>query len=231
MPRPKKDGTAASAAHRRNLTELLVRRLRPELTAFNVWDIKERGLVLRVQPSGHRAFKFVYSHRSSARWYHIGAIHLADARRIAAKLRLAVAEGKDPLAERKAQRASGTFKELADLYLEQHAKKKNKSWPQARALVERHLLPKWGRLDAKAIGRADVRHLIGSIAAPVLANQVLASASAIFTWAVKQEIVAANPCRGIERNDDPQPRAVLSESELPRFWRRSTTPGWSSARP
>jgi len=29
---------------------------------------------------------------------------------------------------------------------------------------------------------------------------VLASASAIFTWATKQELLANNPCRGVERN-------------------------------
>jgi hypothetical protein len=31
-------------------------------------------------------------------------------------------------------------------------------------------------------------------------NQVLAAASAIFSWAVKQEIVLNNPCRGVDKN-------------------------------
>ena len=120
---------------------------------------------------------------------------------MAAKLRLAVAEGKDPLAERRAERGRGTFEEVHARYLETYAKKRNRSWKQADKLVRRFLLPRWGKLDAASISRADVRHLIGSIAAPVVANQTLAAASAVFSWAVKMEIVQLNPCSGVERHE------------------------------
>jgi integrase len=218
MPRPRKDGSVARAARKRNFTELYVRRARPEATAYNVWDEKARGLVLRIQPTGKRAFKVVYSYRGRPRWFHVGQVGLADARRIAAKVKLAVAEGKDPVAERKAERGTGTFAELAARYVEQHAKRKNKSWKQADALVSRYLLPRWGKLEAKSITRSDVRQLIAKIEAPVLANQVLAAASAIFSWAVKQEIVAVNPCRGVDRNETRSRERVLSDSEIQAFW-------------
>lgn len=52
----------------------------------------------------------------------------------------------------------------------------------------------------------------------MLANQVLASASAIFSWAVRQEIVQSNPCSGIERNETKSRDRVLSDAELPRMW-------------
>jgi hypothetical protein len=48
------------------------------------------------------------------------------------------------------------------------------------------------------IRRAEVKAVVAAIAAPVLANQVLAAASPIFSWAVRQEIIAANPCFGVE---------------------------------
>jgi hypothetical protein len=60
---------------------------------------------------------------------------------------LAVARGKDPAAEKKAERGSGTFADLHQRYLEEHAKKRNKSWRQAEALVNRHVLPRWGKLQ------------------------------------------------------------------------------------
>ncbi len=69
---------------------------------------------------------------------------------------LAVMEGKDPAAERRAERLTGTFADLASQYVELHAKKHNKSWQQAERLVARHLLPRWGKLKASAITRADV---------------------------------------------------------------------------
>ena len=40
----------------------------------------------------------------------------------------------------------------------------------------------------------------------------------IFSWAVKQEILAANPCKLIERNATRSRERVLSDSEVPRFW-------------
>jgi integrase len=218
VARPRKDGTAPRQTQRRNLTELFVSRIKPEGAPFNVWDERERGLVLRIHPTGRRAFKCVYSRHGRPRWYHIGEVGLSDARRIAAKVRLAVAEGKDPAAERKAERGAGTFGELAERYVEQYAKRKNKSWQQADALVRRYLLPRWGKLDAKSITRADVRTMMSRISAPVVANQVLAAASAIFSWAVKQEVIATNPCHGVEKNEVRSRERVLSDSELPRFW-------------
>src|SRR5215471_16514024 len=116
--RPRTDGSPARAANKRKLTELYIRRgLRPQASPFNVWDEHERGLVLRVQPSGQWSFKFVYPYRGRPRWYHLGRIYLADARRLVQRLRVQVTEGKDPqavrLAERQAARNAGTFAELA----------------------------------------------------------------------------------------------------------------------
>ena len=147
MPRPRRDGAPARAPRRRRLTELGVRNLKPEGSAYLVWDELQRGLALRVQPTGRRSWQVIYSQRGRPRWYHIGnAIGLADARRLAARVMLEVAEGRDPAAERRAQRSAGTFEELATRYIEQHAKKHNRSWKQSDALVRRFLLPRWGKL-------------------------------------------------------------------------------------
>jgi integrase len=219
MARPKNDGTAPREPNRRNLTELFVRKVTTDMTPINVWDQKERGLVLRVHPTGRRAFKVVYSRRGRPRWYHLGDVGLAEARTRAREIKAEVARGKDPAAERKAERGAGTFAELAERYVEQHAKRKNKSWRQADALVRKHLLPRWGKLDARSMTRSDVRTMMGRIEAPIVANQVKASASAIFSWAVKQEIVTANPCIGVDNNETRSRERVLSDSEVPRFWR------------
>jgi integrase len=185
-----------------------------------IWDALQRGLAIRVQPSGSRAWKAIYSRHGRPRWYHIGdvgAIGLADARRLAARVMLAVVEGKDPAAERKAERGSGTFGELHAKYLET-AKLKNKSWRQSEYLIRRYAMPRWAKLAAPSITFADVEALLERIEAPVLANQVLAAISAVFSWAVKKRILPANPCRGVERNKTKSRERVLSDSEVPRFW-------------
>jgi len=219
VARPRSDGTASREPNRRNLTELLVRKVTADTTPINVWDEKERGLVLRVHPTGRRAFKVVYSRRGRPRWYHLGDVGLAEARLRTREIKAEVARGKDPAAERRAERGAGTFADLAERYVEEYAKKNNKSWEHTRdKLVRPHLLARWGKLDAKSISRADVRALMSRIAAPVLANQVRAAASAIFTWAVRQEIVTVNPCIGVDGNETRSRERVLSDSELPRFW-------------
>jgi integrase len=130
----------------------------------------------------------------------------------------AVAEGKDPAAERRAERSSGTFSDLATQYVELWAKKHNKSWKQAEALVARFLLPRWGKMKAHTIKRADVRAVMARIEAPIVANQTLAAASAIFTWAIKQEIVTVNPCHGVDRNPTAERERVLSDAEIKQLW-------------
>src|SRR5215471_11192697 len=207
--------------NKQKLTSLTVTKLRPSAKPYLVWDSYQRGLALQIQPSGYRSFKLIYRFHNRPRWLHIGAadaIALADARKLAAKLMLQVIEGKDPAAEKRAERGAGTFAEMASRYVEEYAKKRNKSWQQADHLVRRHLLPAWGALRANTITRADVRSIMSKINGPILANQVLASASAIFTWAMRQELLAHNPCRGVERNATVSRERVLSDAEVPLFW-------------
>jgi integrase len=206
---------------KRRLSELSVRKARPEAKTYLIWDAKQRGLALRVQPTGARAWTCIYSRHGRPRWLHLGdaaAIGLADARTLAAEAMLAVAKGGDPAADRRAERGAGTFADLAARYVEEHAKKKNKSWRQADALVRRHALPRWGKLQASSITRADVKAMMARIEAPIAANQTLAAVSAIFSWALKEEILPTNPSKLVGRNQTKSRERVLSDGEIPKFW-------------
>jgi integrase len=230
MPRPRRDGTPArDTPNRRRLTDAFIKTVRPDPDRVVVyWDMVQRGLALRVQPSGHLAWKCVYTIRGRGpRWFHLGdgrAIALADARRLAGKIACQVAEGADPHADRLALRGRGSFEQVARRYVQEHAIKRNKSWRQADALVTRYLLPRWAALDIGSIRRTDIKAAIAAIAAPVLANQVLAAASAIFSWTVRQDIIATNPCIGVERHDTTARERVLSDAELAAFWPYLTAP-------
>lgn len=221
MPRPRRDGSAAAAPNKRKLNDLFIKRLQPQARAFVVWDEYQRGLAIAVQPTGYKSWKCIYSFHGRPRWYHIGAfdaIDLADARKLANRVMFAAAEGKDPAAEKKAERSRGTFEELATRYVEERAKRKNKSWKQADTLVRRHLIPKWGQLQAADVSRSDVRAMMARVGAPIVANQTLAAASAIFAWAIREGVVTTNPCQLVERNPTRSRERVLSDSEIPKFW-------------
>ena len=212
-----------ASPNKRKLTTIFLQKLKPQPRGFMVWDSHQRGLALRVEPTGYRAWKVVYRHHNRPRWYHLGAadaISLGDARKLAAEVMLDVARGRDPQAERRAERGKDTLADLAERYLEQHAKRKNKSWEQADYLVRRHLLPRLGKLRAADVSKADVRGAIERITSPTVANQTLAAASAIFSWAIAEEIggVKSNPCSKVARHKLRSRERVLSASELPLVW-------------
>jgi integrase len=221
MPRPRRDGTPAAAPSRRKLSDLFIKGLRPRERAFMIWDSYQRGLAIRVLPSGHMSWKVIYAHHGRPRWFAVGdvaAIGLSDARKLGGRIMFQVAEGKDPAAEKRAELSKGSFEELATCYVEEYAKRKNKSWKQADALVKRHLIPKWGKLLATDISRSDVKAMMTRVCAPVVANQTLAAASAIFSWAIREGHAKLNTCHRVERNATKSRERVLSDSEIPKFW-------------
>src|SRR5262249_45817726 len=68
--------------------------------------------------------------------------------------------------------------------------------------------------------RSHVKALMREVTAPVMANQTLAAASAIFSWAIREEVagVTANPCLKVKRNAVTSRERILSDAELPLFW-------------
>src|SRR5215472_13548746 len=97
-----------------------------------------RRLAALVQPTGHEAWVINYSVRGRPRWLTLGpafAFPVAEARRRAASLLGQVADGKDPQAEKMDRKRSDTFAELASRYLEEHAKRRLKSWEQQDYLL------------------------------------------------------------------------------------------------
>jgi integrase len=204
------------------LTELFIQNAKPRDSAYQVWDTRQHNLCLRIQPGGAKSWVVVYSRHGRSRWLTLGnakAINLSDARMLAAKAMLAAAEGKDPAAEKKAERGAGTFAELAAKYVERYSRRHNKSWRASDTLIQRYALPRWGKLQASAVTRGDVRAMMGRMAStPVVANGVKAAVSAIYNWAISQEIVVANPCKLVPNNPVKSRERVLCDSELPKFW-------------
>jgi integrase len=191
--------------------------------AFLVWDTKAPNLALRTQPTGFKSWTVIYPYHGRSRWLTLGpanAIPLEEARVMAAEAMLKVHKGGDPAADRKAERGSGTFAELHERYVTEYAKQQNKSWRQADALIKKNVLPRLGKLSAPTVTRDDIKKLLAKIAetAPIMANQVLASTSAVFSWATKEGIVTNNPCRLITRYPTKDRERILATSEVPLFW-------------
>ena len=210
------------AALKRRLTELSVRKLKPRPGAYLIWDTLQRGLAIRVQPTGARAWKMIYSCHGRPRWLHLGdagAIGLADARTLTAEGHARGRQGQGPSGREAGRAGRRDVRRPRSEYLErlrQEAQQELAAGRCARAALPAAAVGQ--AAGGVSITRGDVRTMMSRIEAPVLANQVLAAASAIFSWATKQEIIAANPCRGVERNETRSRERILCDSEVPRFW-------------
>ena len=160
------------------------------------------GLYLNVTKTGSRSWVFRYSVAGRRRDIGLGsfpAISLARARTLAGGHRTAVAEGRDPLAEKQASKrkaAVPTFREAAEQTFEANTPrwrngKHTKSWWQT---LERHAMPILGDMPVNEIGREDVLRVLTPIWGVRMetARRVRQRVRTILRWAMAHGYVEHN---------------------------------------
>ena len=122
------------------------------------------------------------------------SLGLSDARTLARRIAFSVAEGGGPL---RSARLNGARALLGNsrTFVNEHSRLKNKSWKQARDLVQRNAIPRLGNLPANAVTREDVKKMFASIKSPTTANRTPTTVSAIFTFAIKETPSRLIPAR------------------------------------
>ncbi len=197
----------------------------PKNGQVDYWDASLPGFMLRVSPSGRKTWCVSYRHDGRRRRYTLGtypSLSLADAREKASDALRDVAHGKDPAAEKAVRRKAETLGEVAEEYIEKHAKKKKRSWRKDERAFERDILPNWRHRKASSITRKEVVRLLDDIVArgaPIQANRVLEILRKTYNWAISRDIVTFNPCTGIERPAEERTRErVLTDDEIRAVW-------------
>jgi integrase len=150
------------------------------------------------------------------------ALSLAATRGKALEVKHAVAQGVDPATQKQLARHTPVFAEIAALYLDKHAQVHKKSWRDDARLLDKEVLPAWGRRHAVTVARRDVIALVDDIAArgaPIQANRVLALVRKVFNWAISRDLLAQNPCIQVQRpGKEHQRDRVLHEDEIRAVW-------------
>lgn len=151
-----------------------------------------------------------------------GAWAAEAARREAVRLLGLIRDGKDPAADRAAEKAAPTFAIFAARYMTEYAEPMKK--PRTRAedarLLKLHLLPPLKQMKVRDIAKADVARFHASMrGTPVAANRALALLSAILGWAEKvgERPDNSNPCRHIDRFPERPRERLLTAPELARL--------------
>ncbi len=189
------------------LTKTTVEAIPPGSRDAYAWDTTVRGFGVKVTPKGARIYVLKYRAAGAQRWLTLGRhgeITAEEARTKAAKLRAAIAEGKDPARIRDAAARAPSVNDLADRYLAEHAEphKKPRSVEEDRRNLTLHVRPDLGACRAVEVTRQDILRLHHKLrATPFAANRVRSLLSKMFElaeeWGIRAE--ATNPCRRVPK--------------------------------
>jgi hypothetical protein len=217
----------------KELTTIACEKLKARSNRYEMPDGRIGGLRIVVQPSGRKSWAFRFKTNGKSRKLTIGpfpAIGLATARERAGRAKDAIAEGRDPDAEKKtAKRAPSpehdTIEKVVAGFVERYAKPncRESSWRETERILNREIIPVWGGRRLSSIARADVHALLDSIAdrgSPVMGNRTLAALRRMCGWAVERDLIPVSPCEKVTAPAAETSRErVLSDDELGAVWR------------
>jgi integrase len=182
------------------------------------------GFGLRVTAAGARSFILNYrtkdgiERRKTIGQY--GAWTLLAARAEAQRLKRAIDQGADPVAEDRERRNAETVADLCQRFLEEHVVKKRPATQRDYSSIIKTIEAELGGRKVASIEYADIDRLHRRITAsgsPFRANRTVAVASKMFTLAIRWRMRSDNPCKGVERNTEHQRKRYLSANELERL--------------
>jgi integrase len=186
----------------------------PANGAISIWDSEVRGFGLRVyartrrNPQGAKAFFINYRTLGVERRLTIGEYptwSALAARAEAKALRKRIDNGEDPVRKRREAREAPTVKDLAERYRREHLPRKALSSRKADwAMIEREILPVLRDRKVAGIHFGDMAALHEAITAR--GNPVRAK-----PW---RDAAQANPCRGVERNQEEGREKFFSSAQL-----------------
>ncbi len=199
----------------------------PPSGRVDYFDEKVKGLGLRVSSTGKKIWIVLFRVRGETEKHRVTlgsypSISLADARDKARAMMVEAAAGLDPSAPKKAMKKSPTFEELANEYLERHAKVKKRSWQEDERILKKDVFPSIGKRKALDIRRREIIELLDEIAgrgAPIAANRTLAVIRKAYNWGIQRDLIDVNPCVQIVAPGQEQERdRVLTEDEIRKVW-------------
>lgn len=189
-------------------TDRRVAALKPrEATPRTVyWEPAPHGagaLGLRVSAST-KVFVYQYWKDGQAKMMTIGRypkMSLAEAHKAAGDAMVLLERGGDPaekrVGENERKRDATTVADLAEEYLEKHAKPKKRTWREDERILQHDVLPTIGHRRLEDIKRREIVGMLDDIVlrgAPYAAKQCLAVTRKMFNFAVKRGLMEHSPC-------------------------------------
>lgn len=186
-------------------------------------DTKEHGLSAYITATG--AITFYVRKRINGRDERVFIGNFPDvtieqARAKAVTIRAQVAQGQDPVADRRRLRADVTFADIFNEYMERYSKKQKRSWQYDEREVNK-FLSHWFKKKATSISKQDIQLLHERIRDQnglYQANRILERISSIYNRAIEWGWQGTNPAEGVRKFREKSRDRFLQPDELPRFF-------------
>lgn len=166
------------------------------------------GLFLHVAPTGTKSWVLRYRIHGKERSAALGrypAVTLKKARQRAQEARARLADGIDPVQDKRRQKAAEAAHDAARFGVIADAWRKRQSWGadtrrQYDRMFDRDITPALGRLPVVEVDTVAVEQLIGKVAkrGKVTAAHVLLLVRGVLSLAVSSKLIAYNPAREVK---------------------------------
>jgi integrase len=213
------------------LTHRTIETLRPAEAPYRVTDQRCKGLAVRVAPSGVKTWDLAFRVRGTGKMRRLSLgrttdVSLEQARERANELTSAARGGRDLIAEEEDARGAAasriTVEKLIDLYLRRRVVGRLRTAKSIESRLRRTLAPILERY-ATDIWRRDIRAILDLIADRGQGREAEKRrqvCTAMFRWALSQDIVEADPTAGLTPYDRGAPRdRVLTLEEIELVWK------------
>ena len=211
-----------------NFTDGWLRKLKAPEKREEYRDRATKGLLLRVSPSGVKAFSYYYRIGKKTARITIGKypdITLKEARTKADFLRQTLASGVDPRINKKKslEAREQTVQLMVDKFIKEYAiKSGNSSWKQAASNLRLYLVSKHAKTSVKYIQRTDIKEILKSLndeGKHVAANRALAHMRKFFNWLVEEDYLDTPPTDHVKPLKKEYKRErVLRNEEIRAIW-------------
>lgn len=211
-------------------TDKQIAALKPKSGRYEKSEPGRTGLHIRVTAKGGKSWTFLYRFNGAQKRMVLGRypkLGVAGAHKALGDAREKLKKGIDPgveLAEhRAAEREAETVFELVDEYLARYERRSGKRGPPTgdKWMLNREVVPEWGKRKAKDITRRDITKLLDGVndrPAPVLRNRVASLLSRFFGFALERGVIETSPFAKIKRHKEHKRARFLTVQEIHSFW-------------
>ncbi len=165
------------------------------------WDDEISGFGVRVYPSGRKSFVLSYRQSGTKRLFTIGQygnITLEQARLLAQKKMGEVADGKDPLLNRRAakKKHDWTMNKAGREFLKKLNSMSDRHHDEVERIFEKDVFPTIGKLPIDEVKKDHILKIIDRVmerGAGVMANGTLTRLSRFFNWCIERNLIKYSP--------------------------------------